>query len=68
MGPRKGLTHAWVATAPTPARTQGQIAPTARTLVETAMPSIPVERSRATIEKVTAHLPGRRRHRRRRTR
>src|SRR5579859_2491086 len=51
-GPYVGLTRACVATAPTPARANGQSEPTPKNLVVTATPSMPVCGSRATMEKV----------------
>ena len=46
------MTQDWVATAPMPARTNGQIPPTPGTAVETATPTMPVRAQRAAIEKV----------------
>ena len=56
-GPRKGLTHACVATAPTRGRTNGQMLPAASALDDTATPSIPVTGSRAAIENVASRTP-----------
>ncbi len=53
---RYGLTQDWVLTAPTPARTKGQIEPTAGTAEATATPNSPVEAQRATMEKVFASI------------
>jgi len=47
----------WVATAPTPARAHGTLAPAANMAVCTATPSSPVCGSRATIEYVTVSPP-----------
>src|SRR5215831_17815751 len=48
---------AWVATAPTPARAHGTLAPPANMAVCTATPSSPVPGSRATIEYVIMSPP-----------
>src|SRR5205823_11406247 len=51
--PKKGLTSACVATAPSPDCTCGTSAPTAKNLLATAMPNFPLSRSRAMIDQVT---------------
>ncbi len=51
-GPYSTRVHDWVATAPTPARTQGTPFPTQGTRVVTATPDSPVAGSIAAIEKV----------------
>ena len=55
--PEAGSAMAWAATAPTPARAQGTLAPPANMAVCTATPSSPVCGSRATIEYVTVSPP-----------
>src|SRR5687767_9765600 len=53
---RYGLTQDWVLTAPTLARTKGQMEPTAGTADATATPNSPVRSQRATMEKVLASI------------
>ncbi|MCY1537567.1 hypothetical protein D9M68_730670 [compost metagenome] len=55
-GPKAGRVTFWVATAPTPARTQGQRAPTAMLDELMAIPSCPVSGQRPMMENVIALL------------
>ncbi len=55
--PNPGSVTFWVATAPTPARTQGQRLPTQMLDVVMPTPSIPVREHRATMEKVMLPCP-----------